>query len=492
MGMKGRAAALGCASICRQVWCCLLAFFTLWPQGGAAQDKTALPEPVARELKRADIPVEAVGIYVQPLSDGGAARLPVFALNEDTPYMPASTMKVVTTYSALEILGPAYRWKTAVYARGSIDGEVLNGDLIFKGGGDPAFRLEDLWVLLQRLRSRGIRDIRGDLVLDRGVFEERFFDPGAFDNDPFKPYNAGPDALLLNQHVVEVLFRPDGLEGTVHVQTVPEMDGVAIVPPALTDTGRCQAWQQGIKLHFSEREAVFDGEYPLACGDQTWLVSPATMDRSAFFRAVFAGMWKALGGSFSGGVRESRVDGNAYLLEEWQSSPLSEVVRDINKYSNNVMARQVLITAGSPSLNEPASPEKGAFAIRAFLASRGISIQDLYIENGSGLSRIERISPRTMGDVLAAAYRSAVMPELMASLPVAGRDGTLAGSMRQSSVAGKAHLKTGSIQDVRAIAGYVLAASGQRYAVVFIVNHSHAALGSRARDALLEWVHDRG
>lgn len=490
--MKGRMAGSGYAGMGWRLSFFLFVFFMLLSSGGFAQDETVLPEPVVRELGRAGIPTEAVGIYVQPLSGGGAAKLAAFSLNEGTPYVPASTMKVVTTYSALEMLGPAYRWKTGVYARGAQDGEVLNGDLIFKGGGDPSFGLEDLWGLLRRLRSKGIRDIRGDLVLDRSVFENRFFDPAAFDNDPFRPYNAGPDALLLNQKVVEVLFQPNGLDGTVRVQTVPELEGVAIVPPALTDEGKCLAWQKGFRMAFSGTEAVFDGEYPLACGDQTWLISPATMDNSAFFRAVFAGLWKALGGTFSGGVKEGVVREDAYPLAEWLSPALDEVARDINKYSNNVMARHVLMTLGSPALNEPASPEKGAFAVRAFLASKGISIQGLHIENGSGLSRVERISPKTMGDILAAAYRSAVMPELMASLPVAGRDGTLANSMRQSSVAGKAHLKTGSIQDVRAIAGYVLAASGERYVVVFMVNHSRAASAGRARDALLEWVHDHG
>ena len=490
--MIGKTASSGNAETGGRIGFCLFVFFMLLSFSSFAQGETVLPESVARELKRAGIPMEATGIYVLPLSGGDVAKLAAFSLNEGTPYVPASTMKVVTTYAALEILGPAWRWKTTVYVKGSQDEEVLHGDLIFKGSGDPIFGLEDLWGVLRQLRAKGIRDIRGDLVLDRSAFEKRFFDPAAFDNDPFRPYNAGPDALLLNQKVLEVLFQPNGLTGTVRVQTVPDLEGVVVTPPILTDKGQCQAWQKGLHLAFSGTEAIFGGEYPLACGDQTWLVSPATMDNSAFFRAVFAGLWKMLGGTFSGKVREGRVDKKAYLLTEWQSPTLDYVVRNINKYSNNVMARQVLMSLGSPSLNEPVSPEKGAFAVRAFLASKGISIQGLHIENGSGLSRIERISPKTMGDILATAYRSAVMPAFLASLPVAGRDGTLAHSMKLTSVAGRAHLKTGSIQDVRAIAGYVQAASGGWYAVVFMVNHTHAALAGRARDALLEWVHDRG
>jgi D-alanyl-D-alanine carboxypeptidase/D-alanyl-D-alanine-endopeptidase (penicillin-binding protein 4) len=474
-------------------FCLVLSLLALLsPAGSFAQENRALPEPVFRELKKARIPVDAVGIYVQPLSRSGKSRVAPIRLNEETPYLPASTMKVVTTYSALEILGPAYRWKTAVYAKGSQDGDVLDGNLIFRGSGDPKFSLESFWVFLRQIRLKGIREIRGDLVLDRAAFESRYFDPAAFDNDPFRPYNAGPDALLLNHKVLDVMFKPNGLDGTVSVLTFPELEGVTIIPPALTDTGDCNGWQKGISLRFSEKEAIFEGQYPLSCGEQNWFVYPASMSDSAFFRSVFVSLWKELGGTFSGEVREGSVPEDAQLLAEWQSPPLSEVVRDVNKYSNNVMARHVLMTVGTKSSDGPANPEKGAFAVRSFLASRGISVNGLYIENGSGLSRIERISPQTMGHVLVSAYHSAVMPEFMASLPIAGRDGTLLTSMRQTSVAGKAHLKTGAIQDVRAIAGYVLAASGERYAVVFIVNHPRAGSAIKARDALLVWIHDNG
>ncbi|MDL2283749.1 D-alanyl-D-alanine carboxypeptidase/D-alanyl-D-alanine-endopeptidase [Oxalobacter sp. OttesenSCG-928-P03] len=474
--------------------CCLLPFLhiLLLPVNGWSQEKPFLPDPVMQELKKAKVPVEAVGMYVQPLSQSGKPRISGIRLNEGTPYVPASTMKVLTTYSALEILGPDYHWKTAVYSKGVQDGEVLDGDLIFRGSGDPKFNLEKFWLLLRQIRSKGIREIRGDLILDRSAFEPRHFDPAAFDNDPFRPYNAGPDALLLNHKVLEVMFRPNGLDGTVEVQLSPELEGVTITPPALKDVGECNGWQKEISLAFSEKDALFEGQYPLSCGEQTWLVYPYSMNDSAFFRAVFTRLWKELGGTFAGEVREGAVPQDAMLLAEWSSPPLSEVIRDVNKYSNNVMARHVLMAVGTKSSSEPASPEQGAFAVRSFLAAKGISLNGLQIENGSGLSRIERISPQTMGDILVAAYQSAVMPELLASLPIAGRDGTLWRSMRQTSVAGKAHLKTGAIQDVRAIAGYVLAVSGERYAVVLMVNHPNAASAIKARDALLVWIHDNG
>ena len=457
-----------------------------------AQDVEYLPEDFIRELNKAQIPMEAIGVYIQPLSRTGTSKIELLGINENVPYLSASTMKIVTTYSALEILGPAYRWETFVYSKGHQEGDVLNGDLIFKGSGDPEFDLDSFWFLLRQLRQKGIREIHGNLVLDRSSFAPIHFDPAAFDDDPFRPYNAGPDALLLNQKVLEVMFKPNGLDGTVTVLTFPELDGIDIVPPTLIDTGSCQAWKKKMHLQFSDKEIIFDGNYPLACGEQNWFVYPATMDNSVFFKSVFVSLWKELGGQFFGGVKESEVPEDAFLLAKWSSPTLAEVVRDTNKHSNNIMARHILMTIGSKFSGEPANPEQGIFAIRSFLASKGIAIDNLYIENGSGLSRIERISPKTMGDILLSAYHSAVMPELMTSFPIVGRDGTLWRSMRKTNVAGNAHLKTGAIQDVRAIAGYVLSSSGERYIVVFMVNHPNAGGYMKARDILLNWIYDNG
>ncbi len=477
----------------RRYWSLIFVIF-LFPLtvNGFAQTVEDLPEDFVNALNKAEIPVEAVGIYIQPLSNSGGSKIGLLEVNDDIPYLSASTMKVVTTYSALEILGPAYRWETEVYSKGRQEGDVLIGDLIFKGSGDPEFDLDSFWYLLRLIRQKGIREIHGNLVLDRSAFAEIDFDSGAFDDDPFRPYNAGPDALLLNRKVLEVIFKPNGLDGTVTVLTSPTLDGIAITPPTLIDTGKCNAWKKQIQLEFTDKEIRFNGNYPLACGEQNWLVYPATMRNSVFFKSVFVSLWKELGGQFYGDVKEGVLPEDAFLLAKWHSPTLSEVVRETNKYSNNIMARHILMTIGRKYSDEPATPEQGIAAIYSFLAEKGISTENLFIENGSGLSRVERISPKTMGNILFNAFHSAVMPELMASFPVVGRDGTLWRSMKYTNVAGKAHIKTGAIQDVRAIAGYVLSSSGERYIVVFMVNHPNAGGYQKARDALLNWIYDKG
>jgi D-alanyl-D-alanine carboxypeptidase/D-alanyl-D-alanine-endopeptidase (penicillin-binding protein 4) len=164
-------------------------------------------------------------------------------------------------------------------------------------------------------------------------------------------------------------------------------------------------------------------------------------------------------------------------------------VRDINKFSNNVMARQLFLTLGMEAGKRPAAAEDADAAIRAWLDARGIALPELVLENGSGLSRRERISAEGLGRLLQAAWKSAVMPELLASLPVAATDGTMKRRLKQNGVAGQAHIKTGSLEGVRSIAGWVLDKSGRRWIVVFFVNHANAAAAQPAQDALLEWVH---
>jgi D-alanyl-D-alanine carboxypeptidase/D-alanyl-D-alanine-endopeptidase (penicillin-binding protein 4) len=442
-----------------------------------------LPPPVAAALQRAAIPPAAVGIFVQAV-DGAA---PLLSLNEASAMNPASTMKLVTTDAALNLLGPAYTWKTQAYASGTQDGNVLNGDLIIKGSGDPKLVTENLWLFLRRIRAAGIREIRGNLVLDRSDFTDAAYDPALFDGDPIKPYNVGPDALLLNYKVFAVHFTPRPELGRVDVTTEPPAAGWNIVPPALSG-GACLDWQAQLQPALDARGIAFGGSFSAVCGDKTWYIHPYLTSSVDYFGMAFRDLWREVGGTLNGNVVDGTLPPEARLLTEWQSPPLAEVVRDINKYSNNVMARQLLLTIAKETGSAPAGTAQGAAVIRSWLASENIDTTPLVIENGAGLSRIGRVSAGLLGRMLLAAYRSPTMAELMSSLPVVASDGTMRKRLTMESIAGHAHIKTGSLSDVRAVAGYVLGASGRRYVVVGIVNHPNAGAAAPALDALLEWV----
>src|SRR5437899_4723520 len=309
-----------------EIWLCG------WPAVSHAQTRQ-LPVVVAAAFKRAGIPPNAVGSFVQEV--GSAA--PVVAANTATPFNPASTMKLVTTDAALELLGPTFTWKTQAYANGAQDGEVLQGDLIIRGSGDPKLVIENFWLFLRQIRARGIRDIRGDLLLDRSVFAEATYNAAQFDGEPLKPYNAGPDALLLNYKALGVRFVPDLAHGKVDVTLDPPLAGYKVAAPVLTD-GECDDWQGRLRANIQGDGASFDGTFPLSCGERSWYLLPHAMTDTQYFSAMFRQMWRDLGGSLSGEVREGVTPPPARLIAEWQSPALPEVIRDINKYSNNVLA----------------------------------------------------------------------------------------------------------------------------------------------------------
>ena len=446
-----------------------------------------LPASVAQALRVAGIPAASAAVSVQEV---GAAR-PWLSANAAAPMNPASTMKLVTTYAGLELLGPAYRWRTEVFLGGPLRDGVLEGDLVLKGGGDPKMTLEAFWLLLRDLRSRGLRDIRGDLVIDRSQFAAVEIDPSRFDGDSLRPYNVGPDALLLNFKAVRFLFSPDVERGTVRVTAEPRLlEVVSVLRPA---EGPCGDWREKLKPDFqapgAAPRALFTGSYPASCGERDWHV--ALMAPTPYAGSLFRLLWAEMGGTISGGTRDGTLATQAKPFASGESPTLSEVVRDINKFSNNVMARQLYLTLAADQAGPPATAENAQRALKAWLAKKGLDFPELVLENGSGLSRVERISAQNLTALLVAAFRSPVMPELVASLPMVAVDGTMRRRLKSEAVAGQAHIKTGSLADVRAIAGYVLDRSGRRHAVTMIVNHPNAAQSQAAQDALLNWVYAR-
>lgn len=465
----------------------LLLAALLLPAPGVALAKAATarePPGYAQALAAAGIPRGASSFVVMPL-DGGTLEA---ADNADLPRNPASTMKLVTTWAALNRLGPAWTWNTEVLAAGSpVDG-VLRGDLAIRGSGDPALVAEDLWLLLRRIRGAGIREIRGDLLLDKGVYAPVEHDPAAFDGEGDRPYNAGPDALLLNFKTLSFEFLPDPASGIARIVPTPPLAGLRLPPGVPLAGSGCGDWRGSLRADFSDPLAPqFRGRYPGGCGVRTWHLS--ALDHSRFFAAAFRALWEESGGRWEGSFREAAVPAGARLVARHESPPLALVVRDINKHSNNVMTRQLLMTLGAEDTGQPGSPEHGAAALRRVLAARGLPMPELVIENGSGLSRAERIAPTSLAALLADAWRSPLMPEFIASLPIMGVDGTT--RTRRAAVAAS-HIKTGQLVDVRAVAGYVHADSGRRYAVVAIVNDVGAGRAQRAHDLLLDWVKREG
>lgn len=448
-----------------------------------------LPASVVESLKAAGIPQDAVSVYVQQVDQ---AR-PLLVRNAGQPMNPASTMKLLTTYAGLELLGPAHNWKTEIYAAAPVNDGILDGDLIIKGYGDPALTLSGFWETLRSLKKSGLREIKGDLVLDRSYFSVSAHDPGAFDGEPWRAYNAAPDALLVNFKATQFTFRGDAGQGKVSIAADPDSPQLSIVNQVELRQVPCADWKDRLGLQVARAgdqvTVTFSGNYSLACGEKS--LSLSVFDDGDYVFQLFRQLWREQGGTLRGTLRQGDMAPGSHLLVQSTSPPLAEVVRMINKNSNNVMARQMLLTIGAEKSGAPGSADKGAEAVRAWLAGKGLEFPELVIENGAGLSRNERISAQHLAELLLAAWKSPVMPELMSSLPVVALDGTLEKRLRESRVAGHAHLKTGYLEGVRAIAGYLLDHKGRRWVVVFLVNHARAKAARDAQDALLEWLYAR-
>jgi D-alanyl-D-alanine carboxypeptidase/D-alanyl-D-alanine-endopeptidase (penicillin-binding protein 4) len=441
-----------------------------------------LPAEVQRALKQAKVDPERVAVVVQDAASGST----VLALNEREPVNPASLTKLVTTYAALDLLGPAWTWKTGVWLDGAVQGGVLDGSLVIRGSGDPTLTVERVWLLLQRVRQLGVREIRGDIVLDRGAFADPGRSAADFDGEPLRPYNVKADALLLNFKALTYRFTPDPSRGVAVVGVEPRLDGVVVDAEVPLARGACDDWRGALKATLDDPARVrFGGAYPTSCGERTWPLAYA--DPASYNARLLRALWLDGGGRLGGTVREGRAPSGVPPSFEFESPPLAAVVRDINKFSNNVMAQQLFLTLAEAP-DGVATPEAARAALLRWATSRlGEPEPGLRLDNGSGLSRDTRVTAAWLAKLLQTAAASAVMPELMSSLPVSGVDGTL---RRSRAPAGRAHLKTGSLRDVAAVAGYVLGSSGRRYVLVAIVQDPNANAARPALDALVQWVLD--
>ncbi|RZI96248.1 MAG: D-alanyl-D-alanine carboxypeptidase/D-alanyl-D-alanine-endopeptidase [Variovorax sp.] len=448
--------------------------------GALAQQ--ALPPGVDAALARAKVPREAVTMLV---ADADAVRPPRLAWRTQTPVNPASIMKLVTTYAALDILGPAFAWTTPVYVDGPIANGVLNGNLYIKGQGDPKLVIERMWLLLRRIQGLGIHTVAGDIVLDRSAFETPEADPNAFDGEGLRPYNAAPDALLVNYKSVVMTFVPNRTTQTAQVNFEPSLTGVTMQTTVPLSAGDCGDYRTTLAADYADAARIrFAGTYPASCGEKVWAIAYAD-PRSYAVRAV-GGLWGDMGSQLKGTVRDGRVPAGLKPVLEVQSPPLAEVIRDINKFSNNVMAQQVFLTLGLQQKNR-GSLDAARTTVRQWWNERiGTGEGQPVFDNGSGLSRDERITAGELAKMLQVAWRSPVMSELMSSLPASGVDGTL--KRRALRSGGAAHLKTGTLRDAAGVAGYVDGASGRRYIVVAIANHANAAAARPAFDALVDWA----
>lgn len=457
-----------------------------------AAEKTKIPPQVLSALQQAHVPLDSVSILITPLASESPTKTaplkPRLSHRANAEMNPASVMKLITTSAGLSMLGPDFTWRNRVWIDGPVIDGVLQGNLYVKGSGDPKLVVERLQSLLQEVMGKGLREIKGDIILDGSVFELPTKSPASFDDEPLRPYNVAPQGLLLNFNALLFKFSPDNAQGIAKVEGEPPLANVQWPVTVPLSAGPCQDWRTQLRADFSQAESIrFQGAYPASCGEQKWPV--AYVQPHTFAPRMVQALWLQTGGKLKGQVRAGLTPTQAKLWHEAPSLPLSDIVADINKFSNNVMAQQLFLTLSSQQ--GPGNFDASRQVVLRWWQQK-LPTQTLpVLDNGSGLSRDERSSALALAELLQWAASSNFSAALQNSLAIAGVDGTLSrlkDRLPNSVAIGRARLKSGSLRDVASLAGFVDGLSGKRYVFVVLINHPNANAARPAFDKLLEWT----
>ena len=472
--------------IIRLVWV-ILVLLTPVPAAAGAE----LPPELAAAIKDADFSSDGIGLFIQGVDN----EKPLVALHADLFLNPASVIKLVTTAAALDMLGQGYRWSTEVMYTGNIEGHTLNGDLYIRGNGDPYLTPERFWRLLNRIYIVGIHRITGDVLIDNSYFEPGKVDYAAFDQQPYRTYNVGPNAVLVGFQATEFHLDIDttGTDPAVKITPFPQSPRLRIINQVKLVNGSCNAWKKRLSLQTRNNagmlEVVFSGNYARACKQRT--LYRRVSEAQDHYQHFFLPLWNQIGGSVDGKITQGIVPADAKRLLQESSISLAEAVRLVNKFSNNVMTRQILLSMGAQEFGPPGTTDKGIAAVNAWLVEHKLDHPDLQLDNGAGLSRHARISAGLLGELLLHVYKQAYMPEFIAALPVSGYDGTMAHRFNDTPLVGHAHIKTGLLDFVQSMAGYVTTATGKRYVVVLLHNdkRAHTRSAEKLQNQVINWIY---
>lgn len=477
---------------------CIAVLVFLFMQPALAQLQNAIADPDIGEIPEAvqvvidghGLPDSSFSFLVQEVG----ADSPILARNTGIPFNPASTIKTLTTLAALEELGPAFTWRTELYALGPVSNGVLQGDLLMKGGGDPFLVEEQLRNMLKALRLTGIEHITGNLILDGSYFDPTVEEDESIDNQNGRTYNTEPNAVISNFQAVTFYFYPHPDGRNVIINADPPLPNLRITNRLRQVDRACNGYQRGVSFNISSEdisEIIFEGQFPARCSQ--YRMTREVLDPAGYTFGLFMQLWQELGGTLNGGMIIDTMPEALDPVLVWNSSPMSDVIKSINKFSNNLMTRHLLLTLGAETLGPPATVAKGINAVNFYLEDNNLDSTQLHMSNGAGLSRDTRITTDLLNTVLREAWASPYMPEFVASLPINGMDGTMRERLRGRELAGRMRIKTGTLNEVSAIAGYVYSRSNKTYAVTGIINHELADRGPGVElmDALLNWVYQQ-
>jgi len=445
---------------------------------------TAWPAGVVRAAAEVGIPLESISIEVR--EPRGATLL---ALNPNVTRKTGSVMKLLTTFVALQQMGPAFRFHTDLFANPE-PGHPHGWRVALRGGGDSGLQYADLLALLRQSRDQGVTKIVGDIVIDRRRFNLEDQLTSGIDLEKSSLSGIKPDALSVGYSAIEMRL-PAHHRGRIEIDPPFRLFN-STHSSDLIGTECPKDWEQELVLiaqapGVQQSEALrLNGIWPDHCPEGVIRRAPLTSEEQLKWS-----IWSAvrnLGQSVRPDVVEGVAPSYAKVSIRYHSRPLYSLVRDINKFSNNVAARTLLLNLAAETGQIPASAKEGAKCIQNWLKARNFQFPELVIENGSGLSHQEVLSAHHLAELLNAIKEEEAFSYFLDSLPIPGENGTL-----QKRFAGRSdrlqwHLKTGRLDGVRALAGYRITQNGSIYTVVCMIEHERADQAIAVQEALLDWI----
>ncbi len=444
----------------------------------------ALPVGIAGIVNKSGIPRNDISIYITEVGKNGRE---LASLNANTVRSPASVIKVLSTYAAVLKLGFDYKWPTKFYAKGNIKNGVLHGDLIVKGFGDPTLSSKDLPGIVAKIKAKGIRKITGNIVIDRSYFKVSTKNTSGFDKNTYSAYNAMPDAMMFNERVSTICVTPN--KNSVVRKGADQSYVVTNNLKRVNKPCKGRYSWPAIKINNTAAtpEVVLRGPISKNCGKRN-ICKVITKPYKSFYYALKDAL-RQEGINVNGTMRINKVPSNAKVLFTHYSKSIEKIVSKTAKKSNNLYARHLMLYLGAKMYGAPATLSKGQQAVKYILKSRrALHGSTLKIDNGSGLSRTSRLTAKGLAYMYDDAY-TRYGTRWMKTLSIAGVDGTIKRRFRGTAVRNRAWMKTGTLNRVKNIGGYVKSKSGRMYTVVILVNTKQGRWkAAKLQNDIIKWL----
>jgi len=436
-------------------------------------------------ISKSAIKNEELGLYIKETNTNRV----VSAINIDKLFTPASVIKIYSAYAILLELGYNYRWNTNFYINGRFINGIVYGDLIVKGYGDPTLKSSDIPEIVKNLKAKGIKKINGNIIIDRSYFNVKSRDSSHFDKNIYSPYNAMPDAMMFNQHTSNFKLYPKN--GRYIVEKAIAGNSYTISNQIKTVNGSCVGKRAIPNISISHSsptpKLILKGKLSNRCKKRYYKYI-ITKPYKEFYNALKNELRKE-DIKYNGKMILSKVPLGAKKIFVHYSDRLENIIAITAKKSNNLFARHLLLTLGAKIYGTPSTLTKGRKAVQKVLNRYHLlNYSKTCIDNGCGLSRQSRITPRSMTKVLDHAYKS-YGQRWLNILSIAGKDGTIKRRFTHSIVTNRAWMKTGTLDRVKNIVGYVRSKTGTLYTVVILVNSQYSRwAGSALQNKIIKWL----